>query len=165
MLPEVFHWNGLLQRLECTSIRPFAKEADTSALQSVCLSAARCLDSEYQVCIILNAALSLTKHLLSRRPTVSANTVVFSITAIMAKISMLNNPVEFHQAYLRFLTSSNDVLELQIDAPGTQYAADVTSQRAYGTLIDGDQWMIYRNVETNVLHWDFVSPPSFQPTA
>jgi hypothetical protein len=125
MLLEVFHWNGLLQRLECTCIRLFAKEADTSALQSVCLSAARCLDSEYQVCIILNAALSLTKHIFS----------------------------------------SNDVLELQIDAAGTQYAADVTSQRAFETLIDGDQWMIYRNVETNVLHWDFVSPPSFQPTA
>jgi hypothetical protein len=24
------------------------------------------------------------------------------------------------------------------------------------TLVDGDQWMIYRNVLTNVLHWDFV---------
>lgn len=96
---------------------------------------------------------------------VSANTVVFSITAIMARISMYNNPVEFHQAYLRILTSSNDVLELQIDAAGTQYAADATSQHAFETLIDGDQWMIYRNVETNVLHWDFVSPPSFQPIA
>jgi hypothetical protein len=74
-----------------------------------------------------------------------------------------NNPVQFHQAYLRILTSSNDVLELQIDAAGTQYAANATSQRAFGTLIDGDQWMIYRNVETNVLHWDFVSSTSFQP--
>jgi len=80
----------------------------------------------------------------------------------MAKISMFNNPVEFYQAYLRIPTSSNDVLELQIDAAGTQYAADATSQRAFETLIDGDQWMIYRNVKTNVLHWDFVSPPSFQ---
>ncbi|KAH9082166.1 polysaccharide lyase family 8 protein, partial [Lactarius deliciosus] len=51
---------------------------------------------------------------------------------------------------------SNDVLELQIDAAGTQYASDSTSQAAFETLIDGDQWMIYRNVKTNVLHWDFL---------
>jgi hypothetical protein len=50
------------------------------------------------------------------------------------------------------------MLELQIDAAGTQYAASDTSQHAFETLIDGDQWMIYRNVKTNVLHWDFVSP-------
>ena len=56
--------------------------------------------------------------------------------------------------------SSNDVLELQIDAAGTQYAADTDSQRAFETLIDGDQWMVYRNVKTDVLHWDFVSRPS-----
>jgi hypothetical protein len=78
---------------------------------------------------------------------------------------MSNNAVEFRQVYLRIPTSSNDVLELQIDAAGTQYAADSTSQSAFETLIDGDQWMIYRNVETNVLHWDFVSPPSSQPIA
>lgn len=83
----------------------------------------------------------------------------------MERICMSNNPVEFHQVYLRIPTSSNDVLELQIDAAGTQFAANATSQSAFETLIDGDQWMIYRNVETNVLHWDFVSPPSFQPIA
>ena len=48
---------------------PPLREVDTSSLESVCLSAARCPDSEYQVCVILNAALSLTKHILSRRPT------------------------------------------------------------------------------------------------
>ena len=83
----------------------------------------------------------------------------------MARISKFNNPILFHRAYLRILTSSNDVLELQIDAAGTLYAADATSQHAFETLIDGDQWMIYHNVVTNILHWDFVSPPSFQPTA
>ncbi|KAH9037249.1 polysaccharide lyase family 8 protein [Lactarius pseudohatsudake] len=56
---------------------------------------------------------------------------------------------------------SNDVLELQIDAAGTQYASDSTSQAAFETLIDGDQWMIYRNVKTNVLHWDFSTLPRF----
>jgi hypothetical protein len=78
---------------------------------------------------------------------------------------MFNNPVEFHQAYSRILTSSNDVLELQIVAAGTQYAANATSQRAFESLVDGDKWMIYRNVETDVLHWDFVSPPPFESTA
>lgn len=57
-------------------------------------------------------------------------------------------------------TSSKDVLELQIDAAGTQYAADTDSQRAFETLIDGDVWMVYRNVKTDVLHWDFVSCPA-----
>ena len=59
-----------------------------------------------------------------------------------------------------FHASSNGVLELQIDAAGTQYAADTDSQHAFETLIDGDQWMVYRNVKTNVLHWDLMSRPS-----
>ena len=62
-------------------------------------------------------------------------------------------------AYYSF-TSSNDVIELQIDAAGTQYAAGPVSQRAFETLFDGDRWMVFRNVKTNVLHWDFVSHPS-----
>ena len=53
--------------------------------------------------------------------------------------------------------STNDVLLLEIDAGGTQFAAGTDNQDAFATLIDGDQWMIYRNVLTNVLHWDFVS--------
>ncbi|KAN0135704.1 polysaccharide lyase family 8 protein [Lactarius tabidus] len=68
---------------------------------------------------------------------------------------------------------SADVLELQIDAAGTQYAANTTSQVAFETLIDGDQWMIVRNVQTDVLHWDLSTLPRFisfpvidnQPTA
>jgi hypothetical protein len=62
-------------------------------------------------------------------------------------------------AYYSF-TSSNDVLELQIDATGTWYAADPFSQHDFETLIDGDQWMVFCNVKTNILHWDFVSHPS-----
>jgi Polysaccharide lyase family 8, N terminal alpha-helical domain len=58
-----------------------------------------------------------------------------------------------------FHASSNGVLELQIDAAGTQYAADTDSQHAFETLIDGDQWMVFRNVKTGVLHWDFASRP------
>ncbi|KAI0271375.1 polysaccharide lyase family 8 protein [Gloeopeniophorella convolvens] len=56
---------------------------------------------------------------------------------------------------------SNDVIELEIDAAGTQFAANAASQQAFETLIDGDQWMIYRNVKTNVLHWDFSALPRF----
>ncbi|KAI0068343.1 polysaccharide lyase family 8 protein [Artomyces pyxidatus] len=56
---------------------------------------------------------------------------------------------------------SNDVLELEIDAGGTQFAASTSSQQAFETLIDGDQWMIYRNVLTDVLHWDFSTLPRF----
>ncbi|KAF7791828.1 hypothetical protein EIP86_002852 [Pleurotus ostreatoroseus] len=50
---------------------------------------------------------------------------------------------------------ANDVLLLEIDAGGTQFAAGPTTKDAFATLIDGDQWMIYRNVPTGVLHWDF----------
>lgn len=55
------------------------------------------------------------------------------------------------------LISANDVLGLEIEAGGTTFAAGLDSQDAFTTLIEGDQWMIYRNALTNVLHWDFVS--------
>lgn len=29
--------------------------------------------------------------------------------------------------------------------------------------MDGDQWMIYQNVLTGVLHWDFVSEDLWPP--
>ncbi|KAI0662798.1 galactose mutarotase-like protein [Cubamyces menziesii] len=53
---------------------------------------------------------------------------------------------------------TNDVLALEIAAAGTQYSAknaDTGSQSAFETLLQGDLWMIYRNILTNVLHWDF----------
>jgi hypothetical protein len=80
--------------------------------------------------------------------------VVFSTTATTEKIC---KPILHYPQVYSSLASSNDVLELQIDAAGTQYASNTTSQAAFEILIDGDQWMIYRNVKTNVLHWDFVS--------
>ncbi|OCH96195.1 galactose mutarotase-like protein [Obba rivulosa] len=49
----------------------------------------------------------------------------------------------------------NDILGVEIDAGGTRYAAGSTVQSAFTALIDGIQWMIYRNVLTSVLHWDF----------
>ncbi|KAI0669928.1 chondroitin AC/alginate lyase [Trametes maxima] len=53
---------------------------------------------------------------------------------------------------------TNDVLALEIAAAGTQYSAknaSTGSQGAFETLLQGDLWMIYRNVLTDVLHWDF----------
>ncbi|KAI0825160.1 galactose mutarotase-like protein [Trametes gibbosa] len=53
---------------------------------------------------------------------------------------------------------TNDVLALELAAAGTQYSAknsSTGSQAAFETLLQGDLWMIYRNVLTNVLHWDF----------
>ncbi|KIJ68409.1 polysaccharide lyase family 8 protein [Hydnomerulius pinastri MD-312] len=50
---------------------------------------------------------------------------------------------------------TNDVLNLEIEATGTRFAANQTSKDAFGTLFNGDAWMIYRNIKTNVLHWDF----------
>ncbi|KAG1833845.1 polysaccharide lyase family 8 protein [Suillus variegatus] len=50
---------------------------------------------------------------------------------------------------------SNDVLDLETEAAGTQFAANATSRTALETLFDGNRWMIFRNVQTNVSHWDF----------
>ena len=63
--------------------------------------------------------------------------------------------------------STNDVLALEIAAAGTEYSAteaDTGSQSAFETLLDGDLWMIYRNVDTDVLHWDFVCIVSMMTT-
>ncbi|EGN94539.1 polysaccharide lyase family 8 protein [Serpula lacrymans var. lacrymans S7.3] len=50
---------------------------------------------------------------------------------------------------------TNDVLDLEIAAGGTQFEAGPESQNAFGTLLEGDLWMIYRNIRTQVVHWDF----------
>ncbi|OBZ79153.1 Chondroitinase-AC [Grifola frondosa] len=49
----------------------------------------------------------------------------------------------------------NDLFSFEIEAGGTQFQAGPEARSAVETLVDGDQWMIYRNVFTNVLHWDF----------
>ncbi|KAI0365219.1 polysaccharide lyase family 8 protein [Pilatotrama ljubarskyi] len=49
----------------------------------------------------------------------------------------------------------NDLFSFEIEAGGTQFQAGSDSRTALETLVDGDQWMIYRNIFTNVLHWDF----------
>ncbi|KAH9486902.1 Hyaluronate lyase [Psilocybe cubensis] len=50
---------------------------------------------------------------------------------------------------------TNDLLDLEVEAGGTQFAANSDSQDAFATLFDGDRWMIFRNSITGVLHWDF----------
>lgn len=45
---------------------------------------------------------------------------------------------------------------MEVNAGGTQYAAGNDPQNAFSTLINADQWMIYQNTVTGVLHWDFV---------
>ncbi|KAI8995601.1 polysaccharide lyase family 8 protein [Trametes punicea] len=49
----------------------------------------------------------------------------------------------------------NDLFGFEIEAGGTQFQAGSDSRTALETLVDADQWMIYRNIFTNVLHWDF----------
>ncbi|KAF8528209.1 polysaccharide lyase family 8 protein [Hysterangium stoloniferum] len=53
----------------------------------------------------------------------------------------------------------NDVLELEIEAGGTRFAATGTSKAAFESLVDASRWMIYENTGTGVLHWDFVRLP------
>ncbi|KAJ7103495.1 polysaccharide lyase family 8 protein [Mycena belliarum] len=50
---------------------------------------------------------------------------------------------------------TNDAVDLEVEAAGTQFGATSLYRDALTTLFDGDRWMIYRNVLTGVLHWDF----------
>ncbi|KAF7307058.1 Polysaccharide lyase family 8 protein [Mycena indigotica] len=50
---------------------------------------------------------------------------------------------------------TNDVVGLEVGAGGTSFQATPASQTAMETLFNGHKWMIYRNVVTGILHWDF----------
>ncbi|KAF8898702.1 polysaccharide lyase family 8 protein [Infundibulicybe gibba] len=50
---------------------------------------------------------------------------------------------------------ANDVLNLEIAAADTQFQANDVSKVAFSSLISANQWMIFRNTLTGVLHWDF----------
>jgi hypothetical protein len=67
--------------------------------------------------------------------------------AIMGKICM--SSLHFGSIHLSH-ASSNDVLNLETEAAGTQFAANATSKTALETLFDANRWMIFRNVRTNV---------------
>lgn len=50
---------------------------------------------------------------------------------------------------------ANDLLDIEREAAGTQFAANETSRTAFSTFFEGSQWMIYYNTITKILHWDF----------
>ncbi|PPR06899.1 hypothetical protein CVT24_011589 [Panaeolus cyanescens] len=50
---------------------------------------------------------------------------------------------------------TNDVLDLEVEAAGTSFAAGSDSKAAFEALFDGDKWMIYMNSNSGVLHWDY----------
>ena len=51
---------------------------------------------------------------------------------------------------------ANNVMALEIEAGGTEFAANDTGIDAFETLWDGNQWMVVYNTLTSVLHWDLV---------
>ncbi|KAF7303320.1 Polysaccharide lyase family 8 protein [Mycena kentingensis (nom. inval.)] len=50
---------------------------------------------------------------------------------------------------------TNDVVDLEVEAGGTSFQAGAATMSAMATLFTGDRWMIYRNLGTDALHWDF----------
>ncbi|KAI0757019.1 polysaccharide lyase family 8 protein [Daedaleopsis nitida] len=50
---------------------------------------------------------------------------------------------------------ANDLFSFEIEAAGTQFQADSDTRSALEALVGAMPWMIYRNIFTNVLHWDF----------
>ncbi|KAJ8508557.1 hypothetical protein ONZ45_g9168 [Pleurotus djamor] len=49
---------------------------------------------------------------------------------------------------------AGDVLDLEVAAADTQFAANDTSKAVFTSLFDADSWMVARNVITGVNHWD-----------
>lgn len=48
-------------------------------------------------------------------------------------------------------------MELELQAANTAFQANQTSRDVLGTLVEGTQWMIFADVATKILHWDYVS--------
>ncbi len=59
------------------------------------------------------------------------------------------------------LYSSNDAIDLEILALGTEFSAGDSARTALDTLFAGDQWMVFFNAVSKVLYWDFVRELSF----
>lgn len=53
------------------------------------------------------------------------------------------------------LDSANDVYNLEISSANTQWAASNEGQNVFSTLLTANLWMIFLNVVTDVLHWDY----------
>ena len=67
-------------------------------------------------------------------------------------------PQSTHGRSLRLTSfySADDLFAFEIEAGGTQFQASGDARTAFEVFMAGNQWMIYRNVLTDVLHWDFV---------
>ncbi|KAF8642386.1 hypothetical protein AX16_009654 [Volvariella volvacea WC 439] len=50
---------------------------------------------------------------------------------------------------------ANDIFNLEIAAGTTRFEAGDRSKAAFTTLFQGNQWMIFLNTVTGVLHWDY----------
>lgn len=85
------------------------------------------------------------------------NTAVLFITGITGRSSSCLYTLQV--VAINVLDSLDDDLDLETEAGDTQFTADTESREALATLVGGNTWMIYRNVITNVLHWDFVRIP------
>ncbi|KAL1742014.1 polysaccharide lyase family 8 protein [Schizophyllum fasciatum] len=56
---------------------------------------------------------------------------------------------------------AKDVIELEINAVQTPYAANGDQLAVLGALLDSDRWMIFYNQKTSLMHWDFSALPRF----
>ena len=54
------------------------------------------------------------------------------------------------------MPSAKDVMELEINAAQTQFAANQDQLAVFAALLDSDRWMIFNNQKTSIMHWDFV---------
>jgi hypothetical protein len=54
------------------------------------------------------------------------------------------------------LTSTNAVLDVEVIAAGTQFAANAAQRQVFDVLVDGNRWMIFYNTISGILHFDFV---------
>ena len=84
---------------------------------------------------------------------VSMHLIIFSFRKGLVRLLTLNHLKRTHLLYF----SANDIFDVELTAAGTIFQAPAASRSAFITLLQGDQWMIFKNVVTNVLHWDFVS--------
>ncbi|CAE6505916.1 unnamed protein product [Rhizoctonia solani] len=50
---------------------------------------------------------------------------------------------------------SNSLIELELQALGTQFQASKDVQDVFGTHLDGSRWMTFTNVLRKAVHWDF----------
>lgn len=77
-------------------------------------------------------------------------------TETMEKTSEYHSSLVLRICVLKIIHSANDVFNLEIAAGGTQFQATSGSMTAFSSLVSADEWMVFRNTLTNVLHWDYV---------